>query len=89
MESQFQQCKYCYWQAPKISFDEAKKAAYAAFDACSTDVICHFMNHSWWFMSVYCIGHIGKATIWAIHKQKGHHCSISQSAMMHLDAIVS
>ena len=34
------------------------------------DVIPPFMNHSWWFMSAYHIDLTGKATVWAICKQK-------------------
>ncbi|KAF9440986.1 hypothetical protein P691DRAFT_815587 [Macrolepiota fuliginosa MF-IS2] len=52
------------------------------------DVICHFINWSWTFMSAYHVGLTGKAAACAVCKQKGH-CSVSQSPMMHLDTIVS
>ncbi|KAF9441615.1 hypothetical protein P691DRAFT_799222 [Macrolepiota fuliginosa MF-IS2] len=57
--------KYCYQQAPKNTFDGAKKATYVAFDACPVD--------SWRFMSAYHVGLTGKAATWAVCKQKGHH----------------
>ena len=81
-------CKCRYRQVPKNTFHEAKKAAHAAFDACPTDVIRRFINRSWRFMSAYRIGLTGKAAAWAVRKQKGHR-SVSQSAMMHLDAILT
>ncbi|KXN81863.1 hypothetical protein AN958_03588, partial [Leucoagaricus sp. SymC.cos] len=61
-------CKYHYRQAPKKTFEDAKKAAREAFDSCPTDVICCFINHSWRFMSVYHQGLTGKAAEWAVHK---------------------
>ncbi|KXN88383.1 hypothetical protein AN958_07392, partial [Leucoagaricus sp. SymC.cos] len=81
-------CKYCYRQAPKKTFKDAKKAACEAFDSCPTDVICRFINRSWRFMSAYHQGLTGKAAEWAVHKQKGH-WAVSHSAMMHIKAIVS
>ncbi|KXN83325.1 hypothetical protein AN958_01561, partial [Leucoagaricus sp. SymC.cos] len=79
--------KYQYRQVPKTNFKQAKTAAINAFDACPVNVICRFINQSWCFMSAYHIGLTGKAAVWAVHKQKGHH-AVSQSAMMLLDAIV-
>ncbi|KXN86542.1 hypothetical protein AN958_09952 [Leucoagaricus sp. SymC.cos] len=81
-------CKYHYRQAPKKTFKDAKKAAREAFDSCPTDVIHHFINRSWRFMSAYCQGLTGKAAEWAVCKQKGH-WAVSHSAMMHIKAIVS
>ena len=80
--------KYRYRQVPKKTFDDAKKAAFDALNACPVDVIRRFMNRSWQFMSAYRIKLTGKAAAWAVHKQKSHR-SISQTAMMHLDAIVN
>jgi len=78
-------CKYRYRQAPKSQFEQAKKAAFTAFDACPADVIRHFINRSWRFMSgcmsAYRIGLTGKAAAWAVCKQKGHR-TVSQSTMM-------
>jgi len=59
-----------------------------ALDSCPVDVIQKFINHSWRFMDAYRVPLSGKAAAWAVHKQKGH-CTISQSAMMHMDAIVN
>jgi len=69
-------------------FEEAKHAALAAPDLCPVDVVRKFINRSWQFMDAYCIPLSSKAAAWAVCKQKGHH-TISQSAMMHLDAIFS
>ncbi|KXN91836.1 hypothetical protein AN958_11655 [Leucoagaricus sp. SymC.cos] len=81
-------CKYRYRQAPKNTFEDAKKAAYQAFDACPTDVIHCFINRSFRFMSAYHQGLTGKAAEWAVRKQKGH-WKVSQGAMMHIETIVS
>jgi hypothetical protein len=51
-------------------------------------VIRRFMNRSLRFMSAYHIKLTGKVAAWAVRKQKSHR-SISQTAMMHLDAIVN
>jgi len=64
-----------------------KQAALAALDSCPVDVIRRFINRSWRFMDAYRVPLSGKAAAWAVRKQKGHR-TISQSAMMHLDAIV-
>jgi hypothetical protein len=80
--------KYRYRQVPKKTFEDAKKATFDALDSCPTDVIRRFMNRSWRFMEAYRIGLKGKAAAWAVRKQKGHR-TISQTAMMHLDAILS
>ncbi|KXN89679.1 hypothetical protein AN958_05341 [Leucoagaricus sp. SymC.cos] len=81
-------CKFRYRQMPKNTFEDAKAAAYKAFDACPDDVIRHFINRSWRFISAYRVGLTGKAAAWAVRKQKGHR-SVSQSAMMHLEAILT
>jgi hypothetical protein len=80
--------KYRYRQVPKKSFEDAKKAAFAALDACPVDVIRRFINRAWRFMSAYRIGLTGHAAAWGVRKQKGHR-TVSRNAMMHLDAIVS
>ncbi|KAF8579342.1 hypothetical protein K439DRAFT_1654601 [Ramaria rubella] len=72
--------KYRYRQVPKKSFEDAKKAAFEALDSCPVDVIRQFINRAWRFMS--------KVAAWAVRKQKGHR-TVSQAAMMHLDAILS
>ena len=63
-------------------------AAFDVLNLCPPNVICQFMNQSWRFMEAYHIGLKGKAAAWAVRKQKGHR-SVSQSAMMHLDPILS
>jgi len=60
----------------------------AALNACPVDVIRKFINRFWQFMDAYWVLLSGKAAAWAVNKQKGH-CKISQSAMMHLNAIVN
>ncbi|KAF8588139.1 hypothetical protein K439DRAFT_1658713 [Ramaria rubella] len=77
-----------YRQVPKKSFEDVKKAAFEALDSCPVDVIRWFINRAWRFMSAYRIGLTGKAAAWAVRKQKGHR-TVSQAAMMHLDAILS
>ncbi|KAJ3553708.1 hypothetical protein NP233_g12583 [Leucocoprinus birnbaumii] len=79
--------KFRYRQVPKPTFEDAKKAAIDAFDACPVDVIRRFINRSWRFMSAYRLGLTGKAAAWAVRKQKGHR-AVSNAAMMHLDAVV-
>ena len=39
-------------------------------------------------MDAYRVPLSGKAAAWAVRKQKGHR-TVSQSAMMHLDAVVN
>lgn len=80
--------KYRYRQVPKKSFEDAKKTAIAALDACPVDVIRRFINRAWRFMSAYRLGLKGKVAAWAVRKQKGHR-AVSQCAMMHLDAITN
>ena len=77
-----------YCQVPKRTFDDAKKAAFEALNACPIEVIRRFINWAWHFMSAYHIGLTGKVAAWAVRKQKGHR-SVSQGAMMHLDAIMN
>jgi hypothetical protein len=38
-------------------------------NACPVDVIQHFINCSWQFMSAYRMGLTGKAAAWAVQKQ--------------------
>ncbi|KAF8578193.1 hypothetical protein K439DRAFT_1258070, partial [Ramaria rubella] len=64
--------KYRYRQVPKKSFKDVKKATFEALDACPVDVIWHFINKAWRFMSAYCIGLAGQAATWEVRKQKGH-----------------
>ena len=77
-----------YRQAPKKTFEHAKQAALVALDSCPVDVIRKFINRSWRFMDAYRVPLSGKAAMWAVQKQKGHR-TISQSAMMHLDAVLN
>ena len=51
-------------------------------------VIRRFINRSWRWMSAYRMGLTGNAAQWAVRKQKGHR-SVSRSAMMHLDAVLT
>ncbi|XP_006459864.1 hypothetical protein AGABI2DRAFT_67647, partial [Agaricus bisporus var. bisporus H97] len=64
--------KYRYCQVEKKTFQNAKDAAIQYLDACPTDIIQQFINHSWWFMSAYRLGLSGKAAAWAVRKQKQH-----------------
>jgi len=56
----------------KSTFAAAKKAACDVLDSCPVDVICQFINHSYWFISAYRLGLTGKAAEWAVCKQKQH-----------------
>jgi len=53
---------------PKKTFKDAKQAAFQVLNSCPIDVICHFVNGSWHFMSAYQVGLTGKATMWAVQK---------------------
>jgi len=66
---------------PKPDFTAAKKTAEEILDACPVMVIQQFISQSYRFVSAYRIGLTGKATEWAVHKQK-QHCQVSQGAMM-------
>jgi hypothetical protein len=79
--------KYRYRQVPKKTFADAKAAAISALDSCPIEVIRRFVNRAWRFMSAYRLGLKGKAAAWAVRKQKGHR-TCSQSAMMHLEAVL-
>ena len=58
-----------------------------ALDACPVEEIQRFINRSWRWISAYRMGLTGNTAQWAVRKQKGH-CSVSRSAMMHLDAVL-
>ena len=45
--------KFCYQEIPKPTFADAKEAAQKYLDACPSEVIWWFINHSWRFMSAY------------------------------------
>ncbi|OAX34236.1 hypothetical protein K503DRAFT_699074, partial [Rhizopogon vinicolor AM-OR11-026] len=57
-------------------------------DACPLDVLRHFINRSWRFMSTYRKGLNGEAAVWAVRKQK-QHCSVSQTAMHSILAVLN
>ena len=73
---------------PKKTFDEAKRGTREILDACPTEVIRHFINRSWRFMSAYRLGLTGKAAEWAVRKQKQHR-QVSQAAMMSIEAVLT
>jgi hypothetical protein len=72
----------------KLNFAGAKKAALDVLDACPVEVIRHFINHSYHFLSVYRLGLAGKAVEWAVQKQK-QHWHVSQCVMMAIEAVLS
>jgi hypothetical protein len=72
--------KYRYRQVEKKTFED-HDAPLAALDSCPIDIIRRFINP-------YRIPLSGKATAWAVRKQKGH-CTVTKGAMRHLDAIVN
>ena len=43
----------------------AKEVEKEILDSCPVEVICRFINHSYWFMSVYWLGLTGQAAEWA------------------------
>jgi S-adenosylmethionine synthetase len=51
-------------------FQDAKEAVQKYLSACPTEVIRRFINRSWRFVSAYQCGLIGRATAWAVRKQK-------------------
>ncbi|KIJ93947.1 hypothetical protein K443DRAFT_111254, partial [Laccaria amethystina LaAM-08-1] len=55
-------------------------------NACPTEIICYFINWPWRFMSAYQHGLTGRATAWAVRKQKQHQ-QVSQRAMLVIDAV--
>ena len=63
-------CKYCYHEVDKKNFQDAKDAAKQYLEACPTEVIQQFINHSWRFMSVYRLGLTRHTAVWAVKKQK-------------------
>jgi len=71
----------------KGTFKDAKQCAVQQLDACPTEVIRRFINHSWRFMSAYRMGLTGKAAEWAVKKQKQHH-QVSCRAMMSIKAVL-
>ncbi|KAF9498601.1 hypothetical protein BDN71DRAFT_1530368 [Pleurotus eryngii] len=81
-------CKYRYREADKKTFEEAKQAAICCLDGCPAEVIRRFINRSWRFMSAYRLGLTGRAAEWAVRKQRQHR-SVSRSAMMALESILS
>jgi len=81
-------CKYCYREHEKKTFQIAKDAVRQYLEACPADVIRHFINRSWRFMSAYQLGLTGKAAAWAVHKQK-QHCQVSERAMMSIEAVLN
>ena len=68
-------------QFQKKTYVEAKVVALKNFNACPTDVIHYFINHSLHFMSAYHMGFTGKAAAWTVRKQKQHR-QVSERAMM-------
>ncbi|KAF9489413.1 hypothetical protein BDN71DRAFT_1529516 [Pleurotus eryngii] len=80
-------CKYCYRQADKKSFQQAKEAAELYLNACPVEVIRRFVNRSWRFMSAYRCGLTGRVAEWAVRKQKGHH-TVSGLAMLAIESLV-
>jgi hypothetical protein len=65
-------CKHQYREEYKETFADAKRVVWGCLDACPVEVIRHFFNQSWRFMSAYWQGLTGKAAEWAIYKQKSH-----------------
>ncbi|KJA14630.1 hypothetical protein HYPSUDRAFT_98697, partial [Hypholoma sublateritium FD-334 SS-4] len=65
-------CKYRYREVEQKTFQDAKDAVKQYLEACPTEVIRHFINCSWRFMSAYRLGLTGYAATWAVHKQRQH-----------------
>ncbi|KAF9506408.1 hypothetical protein BS47DRAFT_1374130 [Hydnum rufescens UP504] len=80
--------KYCYRKIFKMTFADAKAAAQSCLDACPLDTIWHFINRAWHFMSAYRMGLTGKATEWAVKKQKSHR-RVSQRAMLSIETLMN
>ncbi|ETW85872.1 hypothetical protein HETIRDRAFT_309724 [Heterobasidion irregulare TC 32-1] len=77
-----------YCEVYKERFDHAKKHVLKCLDNCPVEVIRCFFNRSWHFIDAYCRGFTRKAVEWAIHKQKSHR-TVSQSAMMSIEAVLN
>ncbi|KAF8220977.1 hypothetical protein L208DRAFT_1415828 [Tricholoma matsutake] len=70
------------------TFKDAKEAAQHFLEECPKEVIQHFINRSWWFMSAYHKGLMGAAAVWAVRKQKQHH-AIKRMVMMAIDVLMN
>jgi hypothetical protein len=83
-------CKYRYWEVEKKTFKDAKEAADSErfLEECLKEVIQHFINQSWWFMSAYHKSLTGAAATWAVRKQKQHQ-AVNQSVMMAIDVLMN
>ena len=87
VESELGWCKYRYREVEKKTFKDSKEAAQCFLKKCPKEVIQHFINQSWWFMSAYHKGLTGAAA-WAVHKQK-QHWAINQRVMMAIDVLMN
>ncbi|KAF9560371.1 hypothetical protein CPC08DRAFT_615587, partial [Agrocybe pediades] len=65
-------CKYRYREVEKKTFQDAKDAVKQYLEACSTAVICRFINRTWRFMDAYEKGLTGAAAAWAVKQRKQH-----------------
>ncbi|KAF8235136.1 hypothetical protein L208DRAFT_1258647, partial [Tricholoma matsutake] len=81
-------CKYRYCEVEKKTFKDVKETAQRFLEECLKEVIQHFINQSWQFMSAYCKGLTGAATAWAVRKQKQHR-AINQMVMMAIDVLMN
>jgi hypothetical protein len=79
--------KYRYREEDKTTFEAAKTAAFKWLDACPTEVIRRFINHTWRFMSAYGGGLTGNAAEWAVRKYRGHR-TISERALHQIEKLV-
>jgi methionyl-tRNA synthetase len=76
------------WTVEKKTFKDAKEAMQRFLEECPKEVIQHFINRSWQFMSAYCKGLTGAAAAWAVCKQKQHR-AINQTVMMAIDVLMN
>src|SRR5713101_8425390 len=83
-------CKYHYHQEDKLTFANAKHAALKYLNSCPVEVIVihWFINCSSPLLSTYWMGLTGRATAWAVWKQRQHQ-QISQSALMTIEAMLN
>ncbi|KAJ7117094.1 hypothetical protein C8R44DRAFT_879603 [Mycena epipterygia] len=77
--------KYRFREEDKPKFEDAKQAAIKYLDACTAEIIRHFINRTWRWMDAYRSGLTGAAAAWAARRQSAHRYA-SKHAAEALDA---
>ncbi|KAJ6551262.1 hypothetical protein B0H19DRAFT_950278 [Mycena capillaripes] len=78
--------KYHFREKDKPKFEDAKQAAIKYLDACTAEIIQHFINQTWRWMDAYRHGLTGAAAVWAVRCQSAHR-QASKCVAAALDAL--